>query len=535
MTGVPNGYEVYDTTTRYAAAGATVEESAVFQASIAGDITRYVINYNTTSDTGFLSLWSDAQALSYNGIQISGVNGREIDASNAYAWNVSLPNLDGQRSPVIVGVIPNDILVGTSSTVSLVYLPRIPMDDPWVMWAISLKPESRGQLLWKKTYAAAPGNITRMLTMAPVDPVNRVWTMKDFDTSNIMGFSIDTGDMLWNTFPNGNQTQMNTDIRPIQWYSVREGIAAYGILYISGYGGEVLAYSTLNGTLLWKFNDTDTTAYTSGIPWGLQTLHVGAMADGLVFAFAGEHSPITPLYTGYRMFVLDAFTGEKVWDLFGWSSSGLGTSIAPVAIADGFLAFYNCYDGQVYSVGKGPSATTVTASPKVSVHGGSVLVEGTVTDISAGTKQDEQAARFPNGVPAVSDANMTAWMEYVYQQKPRPTDVTGVEVVLTVLDPNNNYYEVGKATSDENGMYSVAFTPEVPGKYTILATFEGSNGYWPSHAETAINVEDAPAATPAPTPTPAPMTDTYVLGIGSAILIAVIIGFVVLILIFRKR
>jgi hypothetical protein len=31
------------------------------------------------------------------------------------------------------------------------------------------------------------------------------------------------------------------------------------------------------------------------------------------------------------------------------------------------------------------------------------------------------------------------------------------------------------------------------------------------------------------------MTDTYVLGIGSAILIAVIIGFVVLILIFRKR
>jgi hypothetical protein len=106
-------------------------------------------------------------------------------------------------------------------------------------------------------------------------------------------------------------------------------------------------------------------------------------------------------------------------------------------------------------------------------------------------------------------------------------------VVLEVLDPNNNFYEVGRTTSDSDGFYSVAFTPEVPGKYTIIASFAGSGAYYGSHAKTAINVEEAPAPTPAPTPTPAPMTDTYVLGIGSAILIAVIIGFVLLLL--RKR
>jgi hypothetical protein len=82
-------------------------------------------------------------------------------------------------------------------------------------------------------------------------------------------------------------------------------------------------------------------------------------------------------------------------------------------------------------------------------------------------------------------------------------------------------------------MFHCAFTPEVPGEYTIIATFEGSESYWPSYAETAINVEEAPAATPAPTPTPAPMTDTYVLSTGIAILIAVIIGFALLLL--RKR
>jgi hypothetical protein len=106
-------------------------------------------------------------------------------------------------------------------------------------------------------------------------------------------------------------------------------------------------------------------------------------------------------------------------------------------------------------------------------------------------------------------------------------------VIVSVLDPNNNVYEVGRATSDENGMYSVAFTPQVPGKYTIISTFEGSESYWGSYAETAINVEEAPSATPVPTPTPAPMTDTYIVGFGSAMLVAIIIGFVLLLL--RKR
>jgi hypothetical protein len=121
-------------------------------------------------------------------------------------------------------------------------------------------------------------------------------------------------------------------------------------------------------------------------------------------------------------------------------------------------------------------------------------------------------------------------MLYVYKQFERPADVMGVEVVVSVIDPNNNVYEVGRATSDSSGMYSVAFTPEVPGKYTVIASFEGSGAYYGSFAETAINVEEAPAATPVPTPTPAPMTDTYVLGIGSAIIIIVIIGFALLIL-----
>jgi outer membrane protein assembly factor BamB len=321
----------------------------------------------------------------------------------------------------------------------------------------------------------------------------------------------------------------------MQGYAVREGVMAYGIFFVSGYGGEIIAYSTNNGTVLWKFNDTDIMKYTTGIPWGQQPVHVGAMADGMVFAFAGEHSPGTPLYPGYRNFAVNVTTGEKVWDIFGWSSSGLGTSISPVAIADGYLAMYNCYDGQIYSIGKGPSATTVTASPKVSVHGHSVLVEGTVIDTAAGTKQNEQAARFPNGVPAVSDESMTPWMEYIYQQKPFPQDAVGVNVTISVLDPNGNVYDVGTTTSNTDGTYKLMFTPEVPGEYTVVASFTGSESYWPSHAATAIGVEEAPAATPEPTPIPASIADIYLLPATIGIIVAIAVVGLVIILMLRKR
>jgi hypothetical protein len=80
----------------------------------------------------------------------------------------------------------------------------------------------------------------------------------------------------------------------------------------------------------------------------------------------------------------------------------------------------------------------------------------------------------------------------------------------------------------------LTWEPPVPGDYQIIATFAGSGSYGPSQAITYMSVAEAPEPTPAPTPTPAPMTDAYVIGFGSAALIAIIIGFVILILL-RKR
>ena len=90
--------------------------------------------------------------------------------------------------------------------------------------------------------------------------------------------------------------------------------------------------------------------------------------------------------------------------------------------------YFNGYDNSIYVVGERNKPNN-SFSYTFSQHT-AFVIQGTVMDISAGTKQNQQAADFPNGVPVASDASMKDWMGYVYQQKPEPTNFTGVQVQL---------------------------------------------------------------------------------------------------------
>jgi hypothetical protein len=206
------------------------------------------------------------------------------------------------------------------------------------------------------------------------------------------------------------------------------------------------------------------------------------------------------------MYCIDAATGQGLWNISFWG-------LFPV-IADGYALSFNYYDGLVYCFGKGESETTITTAPKVSTLGSSVLIEGKVTDKAQGA----------NSTPAVSETSMANWMEYVYMQQPMPTNATGVKVTLDVIDANGNYRNIGEATTDLTGAFSYVWLPDIPGKYTILASYSGSSSYGSSFAETATQVDEAPA--PSPTviaDTATPMTDTYVLAVGAAIIVAIAI------------
>ncbi|MCJ7713783.1 hypothetical protein MUO66_04930, partial [Candidatus Bathyarchaeota archaeon] len=260
---------------------------------------------------------------------------------------------------------------------------------------------------------------------------------------------------------------------------------------------------------------------------------ISFISDGKIYMAHTEHSAIDPKPRGAPFVCLDAETGDVIWKTEGmfrstrWGGRGI--------IGDGIMATMDTYDQQIYAVGKGPSQTTVDA-PKAGIpQGSSIVISGTVTDISAGTAAPERAARFPNGVAAVSDASMSDWMEYVYKLFPRPSDTVGVDVSLDVLDSNGNFRNIGTATSDASGFYSMEWMPDNPGKYTVYATFAGSGGYYASYAEAAFVVDAAPEPTPAPTATPAPATDTYVLGLGIAALIAIVVmGLLILMKLGKK-
>jgi hypothetical protein len=130
---------------------------------------------------------------------------------------------------------------------------------------------------------------------------------------------------------------------------------------------------------------------------------------------------------------------------------------------------------------------------------------------------------------------MTEWMAYVYQQKPLPSNFTGVPVSLDVVDANGNFRNIGTATTDASGTFTYHWTPDIDGAYTLIARFQGTNGYWPSYAETGFAV-DAAAPTSAPTQAAEPsISDQYFVPAIAGLFVLVIIVLLLLVLVLRKR
>ena len=504
LTSVPSGSEVYGPN---------------------GEILRYVLNvqgnwlalWNSTQHDVGLEGSTTAEGTTTGDYQWRPI-GKSVNMSQAYSWNVTIPNLPSGSS--IRQVIYDDLVLGSAGSFGGVS----EINPGYTMWAISLKPESKGTLLWSKDYAAPAGNITRSFRF--VDPVNRVFILWDKETIRYSGYSLDDGSLLWTT-PSENPFNLYAQGGGAIWTQT----TAYGNLYSTGYSGIVYCYDTKTGNQLWNYSTAAMAGFAT--PYGGYPLGVAAVADGKIYLHTNEHSSGAPYWKGAPLICLNATTGEEMWTLPFHGSSGY----VPwgYAVADGYFIGLNLYDEQIYCIGKGPSATTVTA-PDISIESDkSVVIKGTVTDISAGTNKDVLTARFPNGVPAVSDESMSAWMQYVYMQKPRPTNATGVSITLSVLDANNNYRDIGTTTSDSDGFFTFNWKPDIPGQYIVTASFIGSESYWPSHAVTSFVVESpTETATPQPLIT-LPPTEMYIVGIGVAMIIAIAIVGVVLLMAIRKR
>jgi hypothetical protein len=304
----------------------------------------------------------------------------------------------------------------------------------------------------------------------------------------------------------------------------------YNNLYLMFPDGTMAALSLATGNLVWHNTAIPSTEYTANaVPYVIGMLMVG----GNIYGYAGYSISyqINPIPRFAMMTCINATTGNITYTLNG--------GVFPEAAADGYIIGLGMYDGNVYCVGKGPTKTTVIASPKISAQGSSVLIEGSVIDMSPSSQDYASQVQFPNGVPAVADENMSELMDYLHMQNSTllnaPPQCIGVPVTLTAVDPNGNAINIGTATSDGSGSFKSTWTPTTQGTYTVYATFEGSDSYYGSYAETGLSVS---VATANPTSTPAigaqSSTDytMTIIGTGIAVIIAVAIATV---LILRKR
>ena len=475
-----------------------------------------ILLYSVSTSGSYMTLWNSSWAymegktsmnMAYNVLRTS------INATTrGYQWNITIPTgLPGSvRS---ADFVDTQRVVGSYTGANYSQV---------VTWAFSLKPGEEGKLLYNRT-ATNPTvwADAASFSLGPLSVEDGVFTLWCKELRQYWGYSLETGELLWG--PTEPEHYLNI-------YDHGHRIA-YGKLYSAGVSGEVRCYNVTTGELLWIYHAND--PYQEILwnnDWWMGILFI---TDGKVYLGHEEHSPIDPLPRGAPFVCLNATTGEVIWRADGLFRQTHWGGVA--IIGDSIIVTQDTYDQRMYAIGKGPSATTVTA-PDIGVPvGSSVLIRGTVTDVSPGTNDIKITLRFPNGVPAVSDESMSDWMKYVYKQFARPADATGVNVTISVLDPNNNSYEVGRTTGDASGFFSCEFIPEVSGKYTVFVSFEGSRSYYGSFAETAVFVEEALQPTPTPTPMPESIADMYFVPAVAGIIIAIAIATIINVLLLRRK
>jgi hypothetical protein len=181
---------------------------------------------NGKAGSGTPDSWgSQVQGVTYNAT----ARGYDLNVSISAAPNAGLP---GSIQTVSVG----DRIIGARVTSTEVNL-----------WALSLKSGSEGTLLFNKTVTAPAewnaGNLS-LAGWAGWDRENLVGVYLTKENRKYYGFSLKTGDLLWET--------KESEIYSNAWDATsgqRVRALAYGTFYSASVGGIVYAYNVTTGNL----------------------------------------------------------------------------------------------------------------------------------------------------------------------------------------------------------------------------------------------------------------------------------------------
>jgi len=447
-----------------------------------GEIYQYFID----PADNWMALWSSSRVVTNRkpdadqGSWIAEDMGTTLDGTKGIEWNVTIPEgMPGGEKHSLRHKGGADRILEDRIIVSNCHK-TAPRDgsEPVRIWGLSIEPESRGELLFETTWNPPLLNLTIGLASASVE--DGVFVLAVKETRQFWGFNITTGENLWGP----TESEHYLQLYEISYGRDQMTPIFEGKLYSATMAGIVYCYNVTTGKHLWTYEVYD--PYNEILWSNNWPVTFNIIADGKIYLGHTEHSPLDPKPRGAPYLCLNATTGEVIWranGLFRETDWG-GRSI----IGDSIIATMDTYDQRIYAIGKGPSSTTVSIQNDVISHGSSVMIMGTVMDVSPGTEDTALQLRFSNGVPAVSDESMTDWMLYVYKQFECPADVEGVKVFLKILDPNGEWYSA-TVTTDRNGRFSHMWAPSIVGEYKVTAMFEGSESYYPSEETTVFGVD----------------------------------------------
>jgi outer membrane protein assembly factor BamB len=301
-----------------------------------GELLLYYFNLASKS----LALWNSSKIVTALYSQTSQAN---IPWKNGIQWNVTVPTSPGEA--VDIGTTtwdpknPTEIIVTNQTN-----------GNPVACGAFTdiAYSTTDGHELWSQTRNTG-GDTWEQVLFSSRAMGDGIYTIYRKETRQVYAFNATTGDQMW-----------VSDARTNALCEFAAGLMfAYGKIYVAGYDGVLYAYDEQTGKTVWSWYDNSVNPSGLATPYGQYPFYGATLAaDGMIFIHNQEHTEQSPLFTGEDMYAINASTGQEIWALKG--------QYKELTLAGGYIVAPNECDGQIYTIGKGPSAITI-AAPSIGV------------------------------------------------------------------------------------------------------------------------------------------------------------------------
>ena len=315
--------------------------------------------------------------------------GKIYDGTYGYSMNVSVASLFGPRTDFlnqtasIQEIVPDQyVVVGASGRNDA----RGSVQG--FLRAYSLAANTWGQTLWTTTFTPpaasdAYPNATYNggISFGGVDSRSGVFWFTEAVTGKQWIYSTTTGTQLWTNTINNAWSYYGS---PLSIHNGKAYTAGPGGANAEAAFGIISCFNATTGQFLWNITapaigylETQGSTFT---PTELQffvddagTGHTYLYVDGST-GWAGQTVPIR---RDSALLCIDCDTGKLVWRFEAYPNP---EGSCKVVLSDSRIIYLDAHDDNIYELGKGPSATTVSAPQTDPLLGSSVTIIGTVTD-----------------------------------------------------------------------------------------------------------------------------------------------------------